>query len=246
MFWFIPVLFKAAVVYQGAKAAATVIDYATTDQEKEGRELGTMAAAKSYAPVLEDLEQQKKKIIAAMDRETSNVESRIKLLREQLVHYEHGSVYYKSKIETIKREHGDSPGVKAVLTALASSGGSAIGTGAMLGINSARAFSSAVCSVGISWLALPAAVVTYVLESEMNSKRERFFQEEFDKKAVVWLGKIESCRTDIEKSIKNLRDIKAEGADVLNRLAKIVDDALKECGGAQVKYNMLEMGIKQK
>lgn len=58
MAWFIPILFKAALVYQGARTAATVIDYATTDQEKEGRELGTAAASRLYAPVPGKLKRQ--------------------------------------------------------------------------------------------------------------------------------------------------------------------------------------------
>jgi|GEM_PF-6492016 len=194
MFWFIPFLAKVALVYQGAKTAATVIDYATTDQEKEGRELGTEVAAKVFKPVLDSLKRQKDKIIAEEKNEQSNFESQAELLKKQCEYYERETANYKSKIETIKREHGDSPGVKAVLTALAASGGATIGTGAMLGINSARAFSSAVASAGLSWLALPAAVLTYILESEMNEKRERFFQEEFEKKALVWQGNIAGLR----------------------------------------------------
>lgn len=168
------------------------------------------------------------------------------MLTEQCAYYESATVKYKSKIETIKREHGDSPGVKGVLTALAASGGATIGTGAMLGVNSARAFSSAVCSVGLSWLALPASILTYVLESEMNEKRERFFQEEFEKKALVWKGKIESCEAEISARIKSLKFLKQRNTYKVEELKTIVDDALKEYSGARTDYNTLRLVVKQK
>ena len=247
--WFIPILVKAALAYQAAKTAKTVYDYATTDQEKEGRELGIEVAKKLYAPVLEDLEQQQKKIIAALDREHANVQTQINLLKEQRAYYERKTADYKSKIETIRREDGDKPGVKAVLVALAASaanGGSAIGAGAVLSGNFVRAFSSSVATSALSWLALPAAVVTYVLESEMNDKRKRFFKEEFEKKALVWLEKIESRKEKIVTTIKNLRAVKADGADKLNRLAKIVADAQNDYSEDMARYNILNSVVKQK
>lgn len=247
MFWLIPIIFKAAAVYQGAKAAGTVIDYATTDQEAEGRELGATAAAKLYAPVLEDLEQQQKKIIDALDREHANVQTQINLLKEQRAYYKRKTADYKSKIETIRREDGDKPGVKAVFDALATSaaiGGSAIGTGAVLSGNFVRAFSSSIAGAGFSWLALPATVLTYILKSEMKEKRERFFKEEFEKKSREWLEKIESCKAKIVTAIKNLRAVKADGADKLNRLAKIVADAQNDYSEVMARYNILNSVVK--
>ena len=119
-----------------------------------------------------------------------------------------------------------------------------IGTGAMLGVNSVRAFSSAVCSAGLSWLALPAAVLTYILESEMNEKRERFFKEEFEKKALVWQRKIESCKAEISEKIKSLKFLKQRNTDKVKQLKAIVDDALKEYCGARADYNTLEVVVK--
>ena len=245
MWWFIPLLLKGAAVYTAGKAAKTVIDYATTDQEKEGRELGTEVAAAIYGPVFKNFKAKQKKINAETDKEYFDAKSQVKLLKEQCAYYERETANYKSKIETIKREHGDSPGVKAVLSALAASGGATIGTGAMLGVNSVRAFGSSVASAGFAWLALPAAVLTYILESEMSEKRERFFKEEFEKKALVWKKKIESVRAEILASIKNLRAFKADKTEELNRLTKLVDDAMKEYFGARADYNALNMAVKK-
>lgn len=244
MFWLIPWIVKAAAVYQGAKTAATVIDYATTDQEKEGRELGTEVASKVYAPVFDDLKRQADKITAEEKKEQSDFESQANLLKEQCAYYEREAAAYKSKIETIRREHGDDPGVKGVLTALAASGGATIGTGAMLGANAVRAFSSSVAAAGFSWLALPAAVLTYILKSEMNEKRERFFRIEFDKKADVWLEKIESCKAEISQRIKSLKFLKHNNTYKVKELKAVVDDALKEYCGAQADYNTLKMAVK--
>lgn len=58
MWWFLPLIVKAALAYTGVKTAATVVEYATTDQEKEGRELGTAAAANIFKPVLDSLKRQ--------------------------------------------------------------------------------------------------------------------------------------------------------------------------------------------
>lgn len=243
MWWVIPWLVKAAVAYQGVKTAKTVIDYATTDQEKEGRELGKETAAAIYEPVFDGLKRQMNKVIAEEENEHSNFESQANLLTEQCEYYEREAADYKRRIEAIKREHGDSAGVKAVLAAL-SAGGGTIGAGAMLGINSARAFSSAVAGAGFSWLALPAAVLTYILESDMNSKRERFFKEEFEKQALVWQGKVESCKAEISERIKSLKSLKYNNTYKIKELKAVVDDALKEYSGAQADYNTLRMVVK--
>lgn len=248
MAWLIPIIFKAAAAYQAAKTAATVIDYATTDQEAEGRELGATAAAKLYAPVLEDLEQQQKKIIDALDREHANVQTQINLLKEQRAYYKRKTADYKSKIETIRREDGNDPVVKDVLVALAASasgGGAAIGAGAVLSAKFARAFSSSVATSALSWLALPAAVVTYILESEMKEKRERFCKEEFEKQALVWQNKIESCKAEISDLIKSLKFIKHNNTYKIKQLKAEVDDALQEYCGAMSDYKMLNLVVKQ-
>ena len=236
---------KAAAVYTAGKTAKTAYKYVTTDQEKEGRELGIKVAAKIYEPVFEDLKRQKDKIIAEEKKEHSDFESQAKLLNKQCEYYERETANYKRQIETIKREHGDSPGVKAALTTLAASGGATIGTGAMLGVNSVRAFGSTVASSGFSLLALPAAILTYFLESEMHEKRERFFQEEFEKKARVWLGKIESCKAEISERLKSLKFLKHNNTYRIKELKGIVDDALKEYSGARTDYNTLSV-VKQK
>lgn len=244
----IPALLKAAAVYQAAKTAGTVIDYATTDQEKEGRELGAATAAKVYAPALEDLQKQKNKIIAEEKNAQSNFATQAKFLTEQCAHYERETANYKRKIETIRREHGNDPGVKAVLVALAASasgGGAAIGAGAVLSGNFVRAFSSSVATSALSWLALPAAVVTYVLESEMNDKRERFFKEEFEKQALVWQEKIKSCRAEISERIKSLKFLKHNNTYKIKELKAEVDDALQEYCGAMSDYKMLNLVVKQ-
>ena len=247
MFWLLPWIGKAALAYTAGKAAKTAYKYATTDQEKEGRELGIEIAAAIYEPVFKNFKAKQKKIKAETDKEYFDAKSQVKLLKEQCAYYERETANYKSKIETIKREHGDSPGVKAVLIALAASGasgGATIGTGAMLGINSVRAFGSTVASAGFAWLALPATFLTYILESDMESKREKFFQEEWEKKAVMWQGKIESCRAEISERIKSLKFLKQRNNYKVKELKGIVDDALKEYSGARVDYNTLKMAVK--
>lgn len=242
MAWLIPWIFKAAVAYQAAKTAGTVIDYATTDQEKEGRELGTKAAAKLYAPVLNGLKNRQKQIIAETNKVYADAESQKNFLRDKLAYYQRETATYKSKIETIRREHGDDPGVKdffVALAASAASGGAAIGAGTVLSGNFVRAFSSSVATSALSWLALPAAVVTYILESEMKEKRERFCKEEFEKQALVWQEKIKSCRAEISERIKNLQFFK----DCANYKMKDLNDkvvaAYEEYWGAQADYIVL-------
>lgn len=114
----------------------------------------------------------------------------------------------------------------------------------MLGINSARAFSSAVAGAGFSWLALPAAVLTYFLESEMSEKRERFFKEEFDKQALLWQGKIKENQEEILKTIEQLKVFKYHKGYKIKELKDRVADAQKEYCGARADYNTLKMAVK--
>ena len=247
--WFVPILVKAALAYQAAKTAKTVYDYATTDQEKEGRELGIEAAAKLYAPVLNGLKNRQKQIIAETNKVYADAESQKNFLRDKLAYYQRETATYKSKIETIRREHGDDPGVKDFFVALAASvgaasggaasGGAAIGTGAVLSGNFVRAFSPSVATSALSWLALPAAVVTYILESEMKEKRERFCKEEFEKQALVWQEKIKSYRAEISEWIKNLQFVKGCANYKMKDLNDKVVAAHEEYWGAQADYIVL-------
>ena len=123
MFWLLPWIGKAALAYTAGKAAKTAYKYATTDQEKEGRELGIEIAAAIYEPVFKNFKAKQKKIKAETDKEYFDAKSQVKLLKEQCAYYERETANYKSKIETIKREHGDSPGMKPVIAALAAGGG---------------------------------------------------------------------------------------------------------------------------
>ena len=143
----------------------------------------------------------------------------------------------------IKREYGDYPDFKVVLTALASGGG-VLGSGAMLlGVNSARAFSSAV-SASASWLLLPAAVIGAYLEDEMAEKRKRFFDKDWEKKSLEWQEKIKGCQEKFLKSIENLKALKSGNAYAIKKITNMVADAQKEYCGAMTDYNALKGLVK--
>ena len=71
----------------------TLVRYAVTDQEKEGREAGIKAAAKIYEPVLRDMERQQAKILADLDKEQIDFEYKAKFLINKCSVYEKNCRY---------------------------------------------------------------------------------------------------------------------------------------------------------
>ena len=88
MIQFLPFAVKVFAGLVTAKVAKDAVVYATTDQEKEGREKGIEATAKIYEPILKNLEERQKKIIAATDKEQSFLGGQAKSLKEQCAKYE--------------------------------------------------------------------------------------------------------------------------------------------------------------
>lgn len=203
-----------------------VVKYATTDQEKEGRELGIKAAANIYKPVLKNLEIRQVKIITATDKEQSFFEGQTKSLKRQCSEYEQKTADLAAKIKKQSSEKS-----KAVDTILRVNG---FGSGAMSGGDFISAIGEA---LSLAW-----SVINFI-DNEMEEKRSYYRKVEFEKQSRVWEEKIKEIRKEIAKSIKNLKSYKISNREQIEYISAIVDDAIKEYCETLAKYNALkEMG----
>ena len=91
-----------------------IIDYVSSDQEKEGRELGIKKATSMYKPILESLELKQKKLIKELDDESISFSSKAELLKQSVMNIECETEKWKnnmrlnrsySKFSTIIKEN---------------------------------------------------------------------------------------------------------------------------------------------
>ena len=200
------------------KLLLKLFEYATSDQESEGRELGIKTAANIYEPVLKNLEIRQEKIIAATDKEPSFFEGQAKSLREQCAEYEQKTAELAAIIKSRSEKKADI--VDNILSSTTSSYSEGL----------ARCMGNHIYN---SW-SLPD-----YLDKKMEEKREKFFKIEFEKQALVWQEKIKSVRAKIVESIRNLKSYKISNRAQLKHISDIVDDAVNEYCETLAKYNAL-------
>lgn len=199
-----------------------VVKYATSDQEKEGRELGIKAAAKIYQPVLENLEIRQVKILAATDKEQSFFEGQAKSLRQQCAEYEQKTAELTEKIKKWS-DTKKSSNIDKFLSSINN-------FGMFSGVSSVRGISSAIYD---SWS------LSDYLKNKMNEKREKFYKAEFEKQSLVWQDKIKTVRNNIVQSIKNLKSLKTANKEQIKYITGIVNEAIEEYCETFAKYNAL-------
>lgn len=205
-------------IFDVFRTVDTVIEYATSDQEKEGREKGINVAAAIYAPVLRDLEERQKEIIAETDKKQQDFESQANLLKKQCEYYENGIDYYKRKIAELAET---TPGADNFFDAVNRHG-------MFSEASSARAFSSAICYY---WS------IADSLKKKMDEKREKYFKIEFEKQSLVWQNKIKSVH---QKIVELMKEFKYATNETIKKISHIVDDAMEEYSEVLAEYNALK------
>jgi len=198
-----------------------VMEYVSTDQEKEGRELGIKAASRIYQPVLRNLESRQTKILAATDKEQSFFEGQAKSLRDQCAEYEQKTADLAERIKNSSEKKSES--VDNFFRTINSFGMYSVQSVSIIGGN-----------IYDSWS------LSDYLEKKMKEKREKFYNIEFKKQSLVWQEKIKSVRAKIVESIKNLKSLKISNREQLKHISDIVDDAVNEYCETFAKYNALK------
>ena len=203
--------FGGGLIFKGIK-------YVLTDQEKEGRELGKVKAAEVYEPVLEKLEQDLGALKVALSKEVGNFNSQYEKLRITAEYYLNKKEEILDKIERLKDyypEHDD-----LIDTMMASGSGMSSMTG-MIGSTSLGFFG-------------------YFLEKEMDEKRKKFAEIEFEEMAMGYEKKIEEIRKEMDRTVKGLKALKEEDKQKLEIISQKVNAAVKDYENALEKYNFLE------
>lgn len=187
----------------------TLIEYCTSDQEKEGRELGKKKATEVYGPMLQELEERQKKLIDEQKANSIKFESNVGFLRDQLVYYENKIEEFESKINVMAQE---SPIVKMLLGA----------------DKNKDDLNNNTSSAGAIVIAASGAFFCSFLEEKMARKRQHYFELEFKKDSKVWESKIKECQSKIDELYKKLLEEKRDNNDTINAVWKILQETMKK------------------
>ena len=245
-------------------------DYATTDQEKEGRDRGITSAANIYKPVWEELESKNKKIIKALDAENKFFNEQLESLKKQGNEIEQKTdelnkaikqqfdmvndrlqAIFEEQVELLKRQSTEHEAKAAefiekirrsndekkirILDEFLSS------------VNKNGMFSGVVEFIAICGLAYAAFnfiwlindPIGYYLDKKMEDKREKFYNEEFEKQTRMWQKKIKGVRKEYEEQLKKLIYFQDSNNEQIKYFTEMLDDALNEYCETFAKYNVL-------
>ena len=191
-----------------------IIDYVSSDQEKEGRELGIKKATSMYKPILESLELKQKKLIKELDDESISFSSKAELLKQSVMNIECETEKWKnnmrlnrsySKFSTIIKEN--------------KSGGSIL-----------------YGAISMGW---DGHLVADWLNKKMDQKRIKYFEIEFNKQEAKWVDKINNVEKEITSLKNKLKKLTYSDKEAMEKLLKIHEKAVQEYANVYSQYQAL-------
>ena len=194
------------------KTCAKAYEYITTDQEKEGRALGTTKAAEIYAPVLKELENELISLKNELDKEADDFDSQYKLLRNKAKYYVKQKEKVLKDIEKLKKKK---PEISDFIDNCLGSGYSATNI----------VFQYYGGTVG-DWL-----------QEKMDTKRQEYFEIEFSKKVSMWKSKISEVKAEITQIATDLDALTKEDKQKLKKIASLVNQTITDYELVLEQYN---------
>lgn len=249
-----------------SNAISTIKDYATTDQEKEGREKGTKGAADIYKPVLEELESRQKEIIKELDEEQKNFKEQATILKKQCVEYEIETAefeknlqkqsnkmadelqsFFEGEIKSLQKQSSERERRMAEIISKIRSQGDKQKELALDNFikasNATGMFNESDDLLNVIantlYMLMNLNPFGYFLEKKMCEKRDKYYKIEFKKKSLKWQEKIKSVRNKILQSIESWESLTNSNKEQIQYITKIVDDAFNEYCETLAKYNVL-------
>ena len=198
----------------GGDLAYQTLKYAFTDQEKEGRELGKIKAAEVYEPVLKKLEDDLAALRTALSKEIGNFNSQYEKLRITATYYLNKKKEILKDIEQLKEdnpEHGSF--IDNIL--ISGSGGYNI-TGTSSGF-----------------------FLGYFLKKEMDEKRKKYAEIEFEEMARKYEKKIDEIRKEMAREVAGLKALREEDKQKLEIISQKVNSAVYDYEQVLEKYNFI-------
>lgn len=190
-----------------------LVKYVTTDQEREGRELGITKAAEIYAPVLKKLEKELKTLKNELDKETNDFDAQYMLLRKKAEYYVAQKGKVLKDIEKLKKKK---PDISDFIDICLNSGLS--GASVFMEYDHYDAIGE--------WL-----------HKKMDEKRQEFFEIEFKEKEREWKKKISEIKAEVKKLAKSLEALTKEDKQKLKQIASLVNRAITDYELVLEQYN---------
>ena len=180
-----------------------IIEYVSSDQEKEGRELGIKKAASMYKPILESLELKQKELIKELDNKTISFKNKAEVLMQSIKNIKFETEMLKNKMRknSAYKKYGD-------LIDVNKSGGNILYGAIAMGWNG---------NLIADWL-----------NKKMDKKRMKYFKIEFNKQEAKWLDKINSIEKEILNQKNELKKLTCGDEEAIEKLLKIHEKAVQE------------------
>lgn len=181
---------------------ASIYDYVFTDQEKEGREAGTIAATEAYKPILSKQKRFQAEINEIILNEKLNFDKQVELILNKCYSY---TITNENFSFTINDKRGKSSDLDGVLDIIQGNDYSQWGENFYMffSLNPLRRY--------------------------MYEKRLRFFFIEFDNKRAIWQDKIKETNKGINDSIDELFLLKTTNQEALRKIKEIILHSTDEC-----------------
>ncbi len=174
---------------------ASILDYAFTDQEKEGREGGKIVAAENYKPILGKQKRFQAEIKEIIHNERLNFDKQVELILDKCYSY---TITNDNISSSINNKRGKSSNLDSVIDIV---------------LNNDRSKWNEKIYERFSLNPLRRA---------MYEKRHRFFLIEFDDQRAIWQDKIKETNKEINDSIDSLSHLKNANQETLNKIKELI------------------------
>lgn len=183
------------------KTTKTVIKYAITDQEKEGREAGIILAAEIYKPVVKRLESECDNIVNMIKKYRDRNETKLENIYQLAEDLRRNDESICIKINKIKSNRSD---LEVFL----------------------KEFMLNDCILGTISL-LPVFRSNYLISSMLHNKMKKKYKKyreiEFQKEQKVWLNKIEEIKGEMLDIVEEFSKLEKERQQLEDELAKVLN-----------------------
>lgn len=197
-----------------------IYQYATTDQEKEGREEGKKIAAEVFRPVLENLEYRHLSIKKEIQNEQNSYEAKVDQLRKYYLEYQKGVTICSTQISSM---YGISPKMDTLINCMGCNG--------ILGAIISPITIFTFTNIGLGG----------ILKDVMDKKRMKYSQLELESQSIIWTKKIYREKQRIDKTISYLSTIRKDHKNTLQELIDLINKEVNEYCEVSAQCNMLTL-----
>lgn len=195
------------------KLVAKTVSYITTDQEKEGRELGINKAAEIYAPIFREADAACEDFERELAEERNDFFSRKELWKNKAIYYEKKKKELEEDVDRLTKSH---PELRKYVD------------------------KDSISGVSGFYPIMDIGILADLLKGHMDEKRQKYFKIQFEESSKEWQEKISKCKLKCTNYSMDITTIKEENKVKMDKIIELVNSEKAKYEEVLKTYNTLK------